>query len=98
MFIPGSSLPLRFDFFGDELESIQQFQIDTLAPCGRVKRVSIFRFAMLVSVPNQLSAWRLWLRHYGERLPYLRVAVFTRISKMRARAGTLPVVMLYGRS
>ena len=67
-FIPGSSLPLRFDFFGDELESIQQFQIDTLAPCGRVKRVSIFPIRDVSFNAESVERLETWLRHYGERV------------------------------
>ena len=68
MFYPGSSLPLRFDFFGDELESIQQFQIDTLAPCGRVKRVSIFPIRDVSFNAESVERLESWLRHYGERV------------------------------
>ena len=65
-FIPGSARPLRFDFFGDDLESIQQFQIETLAPTGRLERVAIFPIRDVSFAAESVGRLESWLRHYGE--------------------------------
>ena len=65
-FVPGDRYPLRFDFFGDELESIQQFQIETLAPCGRMPKVSIFPIRDVSFRAQAVSRLETWLRQYGE--------------------------------
>ena len=65
-FVPGEHYPTRFDFFGDELESIQQFQIETLAPCGHLKRVAIFPIRDVSFSAQAVSRLEAWLRHYGE--------------------------------
>ncbi|HYI23954.1 MAG TPA: CarD family transcriptional regulator, partial [Thermomicrobiales bacterium] len=52
LFPPGSDLPIRFDFFGDDIESIRSFDPHTQRSVERLDRIAL-------TPPSELPVWRL---------------------------------------
>ena len=65
-FVPTMIEPLRFDFFGDELESIQTFSVTTLAPHRRLSSATVFPIRDVTFSEASIRRLEDWLRGYGE--------------------------------
>ena len=64
VFSSGDALPVRFEFFGDEIESIRLFDTDTQRTIKELDRFSIFPFSEPEDGPNLiklLTGYRLFL-------------------------------------
>lgn len=56
VFPMGEDLPLRLNFFGDEVESIRQFSTDTMLAKGKIKNISIYPATDILVSPNDVES------------------------------------------
>lgn len=58
IFAPGMKEPVRLDFFGDEIESIRRFDVETQRTVGKVKEIALLPVGEVYLDPDSISRFR----------------------------------------
>lgn len=58
LYAPGTEAPVRLDFFGDTLESIRRFDVETQRTTGQLKRLEWVPMSEVTIVPDTVSRFR----------------------------------------
>lgn len=66
VFVSGQRLPFRIDFFGDEIESIKVFEIDTQTTLKDHKNIAIFHLKPSVEVLQDTKANQIFCSRYEQ--------------------------------
>ncbi|HCW67473.1 MAG TPA: transcription-repair coupling factor, partial [Thalassospira lucentensis] len=58
IFAPGMNEPVRLDFFGDEIESIRRFDVESQRTIGKVKEIALMPVGEVFLDPESISRFR----------------------------------------
>jgi transcription-repair coupling factor (superfamily II helicase) len=58
IFAPGMKEPVRIDFFGDEVESIRRFDVESQRTVGRVQEIALLPVGEVYLDPDSISRFR----------------------------------------
>ena len=87
-FPPGRRRPLRAEFFGDELESLREFDVEGQGSVGSVAAARILPAAELILTPEAVHSADIPLREldFGTALPEVRDQWLSDIERVRSGA------------
>src|SRR2546421_1610501 len=87
-FPPGRRRPLRAEFFGDELESLREFEVEGQGSVGSLAAARILPAAELILTPEAVQAADIPLREldFGTALPEVRDQWLSDIERVRSGA------------
>src|SRR5437763_12804113 len=87
-FPPGRRRPLRAEFFGDELESLREFEVEGQGSVGSVAAARILPAAELILTPEAVHSADIPLREldFGTALPEVRDQWLSDIERVRSGA------------
>src|ERR1700682_6430147 len=88
IFPPDRRRPLRTEFFGDELESLREFEVESQGSVGSIATARILPAAELILTPESIAAADAVLRQldFGDTLPEVRDQWLADVERVRSGA------------